>query len=86
MCIRDRVRHELLVLVHDFVVGVQVRQEVLHREVSRGLDGLGGLVGVSHEVDEGIGSGNLVLVAVVEDAEAPDAAAQSGIAGLSRCV
>ena len=79
-----QVRHELLVLVHDLVVLVQVGQRVLDGEVSRGLDGLCGLVRVGHEVDEGLGGSDLVLVAVVKHAKAPDAAAQCGVAGLSR--
>ena len=72
--------HELGVLAHNVVAGVDVANALANGEVGGSQNACANLVGVSSdEVDKGLGCLDLGLVAVVEDAEAPDAAAQLGI-------
>ena len=76
-----QVVHELAVLAHDVVAGVDVAHAGTDREVGGSQNACAHLIGVSSdEVDEGLGSLDLGSVAVVKDAEAPDTAAQLRVA------
>ena len=78
-----QVGHELGVLAHDVVAGVDVANALTNGEVGGSQNACADLVGVCcDEVDEGLGCFDLGLVAVVKDAEAPDTAAQLRVTAL----
>ena len=78
-----QISHELAVLAHDLVVGVDIAHAGADREVGGSQHTVLDLIGVgSDEVDEGPGCFDLGLVAVIKDAEAPDAAAQLRVAAV----
>ena len=78
-----QISHELAVLAHDLVVGVDIAHAGADREVGGSQHTVLDLIGVgSDEVDEGPGCFDLGLVAVIKDAEAPDAATQLRVAAV----
>ena len=76
-----QVVHELAILAHDLVVGVDVAHACTDREVSGSQNACTHLIGVGRdEVDKGLGCFDLGVIAVIEDAKAPDTAAELRVA------